>query len=142
MGLVFGRNRSIKMTLIFLGRIFLVLKQMSFYVACNASTFSVSVTLNYASIWISASKIVPSSFVSVIPITVASDVFAMNLISSIFGKRLFTFICKKCIHFLSNTFKMRPSIWELWGGPGFKLMSLESKSIKVNYLTWFLHLLW
>ena len=41
----------------------------------------------------SASKIFPSNFVSVTPITDALNVFAMNTISSIFGKRLFILIC-------------------------------------------------
>ena len=79
-----------------------------FYITCNTSTFSVSVTSNYASLQYKAvSKIVPSSFVSVILITVALDFFLINLTSSIFGKRLFTFICKKCNPFLSGTFQLR-----------------------------------
>ena len=115
-----------------------------FYITCSTSSFCVFVTSNYAVAFNInfCVKNFPSSFVWLIPITVALDFFAINLISSIFGKRILTFICKKCNPFSSNTFLLRPSIWELWGGPGFRLMSLERRSIKVKYLAWFLQLLW
>ena len=121
MSLVFRRSKSTKMTSIFLEKIFVALKHIMFYITCNTSTCSISVPSNYA-VAFSINfffKIVLSSFVSLILITVIFEFFAINLISSICDKIQFTFICKKCNPFLSNTFQLRPSLREKYRNSEF-----------------------